>query len=252
MMAACPSCRSVPRFVYNASAIISGRNILTPSLHRPAKLAVATLCILVPASGALAAQASAATISANRACYVNANPGIGAPMTITGGGFTPGDPISVSGSTVFASATADANGNFAVTTNAPILPTIFPASRSTTLTAQDEYTGVSAQVVVRSANLAVSEKPGSVRHVSRQKVTFTFSGFTPGKHIYAHYLRKKVVARMKFGKASGPCGTLRQKALMYPGGHPGHDSYTVTFESSKRYSKKAFPRVTEKLEILRF
>ena len=79
-----------------------------------------------------------------------------------------------------------------------------------------------------SANLAVATSPSSVRNVRKQKVTFSFSGFVPGKHIYGYYLLKKVVAKVKFGKAHGPCGVLKQKALLYPGGRPTKDKYKVT------------------------
>jgi hypothetical protein len=218
--------------------------------RRLAGLAV-TACCAVSATGALAATASAATLSADKACYVNADPAQGAPMTISGAGFTPDSSVTLSGGTVFANATADASGNVSFTTAAPELSTIAPAMKSTTLTAQDSA-GVSAPLAVNSANLAVATHPGSVRNVRKDKVTFTFSGFAPGKHIYGYYLRKKVVAHVKFGKASGPCGMLKQKALLYPGGRPSHDSYKVTFESSSKYNKNVFPRVTGTLNILHF
>ena len=105
---------------------------------------------------------------------------------------------------------------------------------------------------MQSANLAVATKPGSVRNVRKDKVTFSFSGFAPGKHIYGYYLRKKVVAKAKYGKAKGPCGMLKEKALLFPGGHPTKDQYKVTFESSSKFDKNAFPRVTGTLNILHF
>lgn len=225
--------------------------MITP-LRRLLLLATTTVCVLGAASGALAAQASAATIVANQACYVNANPFQGAPMTITGAGFTPGDSVDVSGGTVFASATVAADGTFVATTEAPTLPTVDPATETTTLTAQD-LDGVTAATSVSSANLAVSANPSNVRHPDRTKVKFKFSGFTPGKHVYAYYLHNnKLVAKATFGKAAGPCGTTQQKALLYPGGHPRYDQYTVAFESSSRYSKQAFPRAVAKLSIFRF
>lgn len=225
---------------------------LTTRLRRPLLFATTTLCALGSASGALAAQASAATIVANQPCYVNADPATGAPMTITGSGFTPGDDVDVSGGTVFASATVAANGTFAVTTQAPILATVDPATETTTLTATD-LDGVTAATNVLSANLAVSTNPSNVRHPDRTKVMFMFSGFTPGKHIYAYYMHnKRLVAKMKFGTASGPCGTSQSKALMYPGGHPRYQQYTVAFESSSHYSKNAFPMQLARLNIFRF
>jgi hypothetical protein len=221
--------------------------------RRPLLVVAATLGALAPAAGALAASASAAALQADRACYVNTSPGTGAPMTITGSGFTPGDTIDVSGGDVFTRATVGTTGVFTATANAPILSTEGPGTLKTTLTATDETTGAPVtSTVVESANLAVSVKPMSVSNVRKDKVTFTFSGFTPGKHIYGYYARKRIVARSRFGKAGGPCGTLRQRALLFPGGRPRNDKYTVTFESVSRYAKKAFPRVTGQLSILHF
>lgn len=219
--------------------------------HRRLASIVVTACCAVSATGALAAQASAATLTADKACYVNADPASGAPMTITGDGFAPMSTVQLTGGTAFANAVADAAGTVSFTTNAPELSTIAPGAKTTTLTATDPN-GTTATVNVQSANLAVATKPGSVRNVRKDKVTFSFSGFAPGKHIYGYYIRKKVVAKAKFGKAQGPCGLLKQKALLYPGGRPSKDQYKVTFESSSRYDKNAFPRVTGTLNILHF
>ncbi len=227
---------------------------MTASHRRMARIATAACCA-VSASGALATAASAATIAADKPCYVNADPSQGAPMTITGGGFVPSAFVSLSGGTVSATGTADAAGNFTVTTNAPELSTISPGSKTTTVTATSTNTDgspLTANVPVQSANLAVATKPGSVRNVHKDKVTFMFSGFVPGKNIYGYYVRRKVVAKARFGRAQGPCGVLKQKALLYPGGRPSKDSYKVTFESSSRYSKSVFPRVTGTLNILHF
>jgi hypothetical protein len=223
---------------------------MTGSHRRLAGIAV-TACCAISATGALAAAASAATLTPDKACYVNADPASGAPMTITGAGFTPSSTVQLAGGTTFANAVADAAGNVSFTGKAPTLATISPGSKKTSLTATDGN-GVSAQVTVMSANLSVATKPGSVRNVRKNKVTFSFSGFVPGKRIYGYYIRKKIVAKAKFGKAQGPCGVLKQKALLYPGGRPSKDQYKVTFESSSRYDKNAFPRVTGTLNILHF
>ena len=69
--------------------------------------------------------------------------------------------------------------------------------------------------------------------------------------MYAYYLRKKkVVAKAKFGKASGPCGTLKQKAFLFPGSHPDKTGYKVVFESTSRYAAKAFPSVSGNLNFM--
>jgi len=225
-----------------------------PSPHRrTVRLAAVTACALSLPSAALAASASAATLTANKACYVNTDPSQGAQMILSGTGYTPGDSIEVTGTGVFATATVAANGDFIASADAPILSTVDPGTLATTLTATDETTGApGATATVMSANLAVSTSPGSVRNVRKDKVTFSFSGFTPGKRIYGYYMRKKIVAKDTFSKAKGPCGTLKEKALLYPGGRPHNDEYNVTFESASKYSKKAVPRVTGKLDILHF
>ena len=226
---------------------------MTSSHRRTVRLIALTFGALLPALGAVAAQASAATLSVDRGCYVNTDPLVGAPMTITGTGFPAGDTVDVSGSDLPATATVAANGEFTAQAKAPILSHKGPGTLNTTLTATDQTNpAVSATTVVHSTNLAVSTNPLSVSNVRKDKVTYSFSGFTPGKRIYGYYARKRIVGRIRFNKAHGPCGTLRERALLFPGGRPHNDTYTVTFESMSRYSRKAFPRVTGKLSILHF
>lgn len=226
------------------------------SSHRRLASIALTACCAVPAAGALAAQASAATLTADKACYVNQDPAQGAAMTITGTGFVPGSTVQLTGGTTFGNAVADANGNVSIPAQAPELNTVSPASKTTQLTAtadNPDGTQTTATLSVQSANLAAAASPRSVRNVRQDKVTFIFSGFTPGKHIYGYWLTKnKTVGKTKFAKAQGPCGVLKEKELLFPGGRPKKDTYTVTFESTSRYNKTAFPRVTGMLSILHF
>ena len=223
------------------------------TIRRLVRIATVTLCAAAPASAALAAHASAATITVDKACYVNTNPARGATMTVTGAGFGANDPVDISGGTAFDSVNADANGNFVATTSAPTLATNGPGVKATTLTATDENTSVSATVVADSANLSVSTTPGSVRNVRRDKVTYRFSGFTPGQHIVGYYFhRRKQVAKSVFKPAQGPCGTLTQRALLFPGGRPAKLTYLVTFESFLHYSRTAFPHITGSLDLFHY
>jgi hypothetical protein len=219
---------------------------------RTARLASAGAAVLVLGPLALAASASAASINPTKGCYVNTSRV--APMTIVGTGFTPGDTIDISGTGVSATTTASPTGAIAVTTVAPILTTN-AAFQSTKLTATDEGapTPLTATTFVRSTNLTVTTNhPHGVKNLHKDKVKFMFSGFTPGKNIYGFYIHKKVVAKSRFGKATGPCGLLTKQALLYPGGHPRFEQYNVTFESVSKYSKKANPHVTGKLTIFKF
>jgi len=223
--------------------------------HRRLALLAATACALPASAGALAAPASAATISVDKACYVNTATGP-APLTVTGSGFDPGESVQIAGGTTVIDTTADATGSLTATGSAPELTTKAAGTRLTTLTATgfDPATGAttSASTQALSANLAVSTKPLSVpvNELSKRKVTFTFSGFTPGKDIYGYYLRKRVVATTRFGKATGPCGTLKHKAFLLPPGQSTTVRYGLVFESVARYSKTAFPHVTALVQFL--
>jgi hypothetical protein len=222
---------------------------------RTVRLVSAGCALLLLGSGALASQASAAGLLANKGCYVNSPANKGAAMTIAGSGFPASSQVTLEGGTAFAQATTSATGTFVLTTAAPQLPNVFPGSKSTTLTATAidvNGTPTTATIAVKSANLAIGVKPTNVKNIRKDKVTFTFSGFKPGKNIYGFYARRKIVATSNFGKAKGACGLQRKRALLFPGGRPRADQYKVTFESQKRYTKRASPRVTGTLNIFQF
>ena len=222
---------------------------------RTIRLMCAGSAFLLVGSGALASQASAARLLANKTCYVSSDPSKGAAMTIAGGGFPASSQVTLSGGTVFARAATSTTGSFVLTTAAPRLRTAYPASESTTLTATaDDISGAptSATIAVKSANLAIETEPSNVKNIRRDKVTFTFSGFRPGKSIYGFYARRKIITESNFGKAKGVCGLQRKRALLFPGGRPHANQYKVTFESQKRFSKHAFPRATGTLNIFPF
>jgi hypothetical protein len=215
------------------------------------RLPTLTACVALTlgASGVAAAQASAATISVAQACVVNADPAVGSPMVVTGAGFTPGDSIDLSTPTgdAFGTATADVSGDFSVQMSAPTLPTVNPAAAAFALGATDETDGVTtASTTINVANLAVATNPAQAKPT--KKVTWTFSGFTSGAEIYAHYLHgKKVTATTKFGRATGACGLLKTKAKFYPG-KAKYGSYNVQVDDSRHYSSKSLPHLDATLK----
>lgn len=212
---------------------------------RRRRVRVATGLVTMLAPAALATAASGATLSVNRPCYVISGK-TAPPMTVLGSGFMPGGTVNVSSSdgTASATTTAGPSGNIAVTTGAPTPSFSMPGTKTETLTAQ-QASGTTATTPVTSAPLAVATKPAFA--ALTKKVTWYFSGFRPGHFIYAHYLRRKPVARTQFGRAKGACGVLKVKARFYPGGHPRYKSYKVQIDDSKRYSKRAAPRIVTKL-----
>jgi hypothetical protein len=208
--------------------------------------AAATAALAAPA-GALAAP----SIAVSAPCLVNVNPLMPPVISVVGTGWTAGDDIDLSGSDdLDGDATVAADGSFATTVEGDDIADGNAGVANVSLTATDEGpsgTGT-ATVAFQLANLAVSVNPSEAAFTKR--VTYSFSGFAAGKPIYAHYIHKgKVVARQKFGIATGDCGVLNKKrALQYPGGHPKYDKYTVQFDDSAHYSKKSTPRVLYTLE----
>ncbi|HWC85455.1 MAG TPA: hypothetical protein VG388_02880 [Solirubrobacteraceae bacterium] len=175
-------------------------------------------------------------------------------MAVTGAGFAPGDPIELETTlgNAFGSATADADGNIETLMTAPALATNdLPAESAFTLTATDPLHPLAVTPTTRFlvANLAVEARPANALPGTR--VTWTFSGFTTGAKIYGHYLHgTKVTATATFGRATGPCGVLKVKALVYPG-HEKYGSYKIQIDDSRRYSPRTVPRWLGKLLQIR-
>lgn len=206
--------------------------------RRMACLAVGTATLL--ASGALAAQSSAAAIALNAGCYLNTSSST-ARMTIGGRGFAPSTSIKIKGR-VSATVTTDTAGSFATTLKAPN-DTRKPGARKFTVTASGaDATGQSAKVSTTGhyslAGLALSDTVVGFG----TRITYYFGGFRPGKQIYGHYfVGKRLTGRKRFGKATGPCGTLNAKATGYPVSKAQPDKWTVFYDNVKKFSKNAIP-----------
>jgi hypothetical protein len=211
------------------------------------RLALGAMLLLAPA--AATAQASAATISVDRPCYVS-TASTPAQMTLTGSGFTPRGQVSITSSdgSVADTTIADATGTIALTAGAPEPAFKLPGQKKITLTATDEQnSAITATTQTRAATVAVQTAPYQAS-VTR-KVTWYFSGFTEGKLIFGHYIHHKQVALARFGRAQGPCGVLKAKARLFPGGHPQFRRYGLQIDDSRRYNKSALPRFVTRLGL---
>jgi hypothetical protein len=161
------------------------------STRRPMLVLALSLGAVAPAAQASAAT-SAATISVDKACYVNsATPAL---VTVSGRGFVPGDTVLLTVGDVSTTATAGSDGTFTATPAAPQLPQ-GPASKRFALTAVDQTrTGVTAETTVRVANLAVGVSHTTVQNVRKDKVLFSFS----------------MPSTSTAGPAPGPCSPERR------------------------------------------
>jgi hypothetical protein len=222
--------------------------------RRSAKWSLAVVAVL--ASGAVAAQASAAELSVTAGCYVIAGKNA-PPMSFTGSGYTPGDRVLLSSAdgTVDTSVKADGQGHIAGSADAPTPFFATPGAQKIALTAKDQTPSgktISASTTVNITELgwehgSTKRQPG-LRALT-EKTNWSFSGFQPGQPIFGHYLFKgKQVAVAKFGRAQGPCGTLKVRARLYPA-TPHHSSFSIQYDDSQAYSTKSRPRIIGPLKL---
>jgi hypothetical protein len=228
--------------------------------HRRVRVVAPLALVIVVLAGALgvcaagaAGAAGAATLSVDRACYVITKR---IPMMrITGSGYQPHSHVLItSTANVDASATVNGAGQISVKVRAPAPHFAKPSVKTFTFKAKDEATvpAIGASTVARVAPLgalhgSTPRAPGL--KALTESTNWSFSGFAPGRTIYAHYtIDGMQVAVKAFGTAHGDCGKLHTRAPLYPA-TPHHASYPVQFDSSPGYSKKTTPRITGRVSL---
>jgi hypothetical protein len=211
--------------------------------------------VSVGAPLAVGAPANAATVRVNKGCYVDRLHGrtVRRPnMYLAGSGYSPGAPITISSSnqTVGGQTRANARGEFLAVVPAPVPELNFakPTFEKASLTVSDGvHTG---STTIRSTFLLAATVPAKAK--PHRRVTWYFSGFHTGRAVYGHYLRgKHQVARVRFGRARGACGLLRAKRSLLPA-HLRNRKYGVQLDDSKRYSRRANPKIDTTLNVFRF
>jgi hypothetical protein len=205
-----------------------------------------TACVAVGAttlltSGALAAQSSAAQIALNASCYLNTDRST-ARVTIAGRGFFASTSVDIGGG-VFGNVTTDSAGNFVTTVRAPNA-TLKPGARKFSVTASDASIDTGQKVTASTTgHYTMAGVAFSDNYVGfGKRLTYYFGGFRPGRQIYGHYfIGKRQTGRKRFGKAAGPCGTLKAEATGYPVSSAHPDKWTVFFDNVEKFSKRAIP-----------
>jgi hypothetical protein len=207
--------------------------------RRTACLAIGATTLL--ASGALAAQSSAASIALDARCYLHTDRA-DSKVTIVGAGFLPLTSVDIGGG-VFGTAQTDAAGQFAVRVAAPT-GSQSPGAKTFKVTASTESfdTGQTVTASATSHYSAAGVTLSAAVAGFGKRLTYSFGGFRPGKPIYGHYfVGKHETGRRRFGKASGPCGTLKAKATAYPVSTAHPDRWTVFFDDLKAFKRHALP-----------
>jgi hypothetical protein len=229
------------------------RHASIPTHRRVAALGLTLAVALAATLGASASAHAAATLFVNRPCYVITK--TIPSMTITGSGYAPNSHVLItSTANVDASTTANAAGAIKVKLHAPAPHFSVPSVKVFTFTAKDE--NVSPAIVASSP---VRVAPLGALHGSTPKApglnaltettNWSFSGFTPGQTVYAHYtIQGQEVASQAFGTAHGACGTLHARAPLYPA-TPHHASYPVQFDGARSYSPRTAPKISGRVSL---
>ena len=198
---------------------------------------VRSAAVLAAAAVALAAPAAAraATITASGTCFVSSR-----KIAITGAGFTAGSQVRIGGG-VFGSALADGAGNISTTVSAPAVSTIAP--KRVAITASDGTNSGGATVsIIR--DVLVTNAPLSGR--PRQKTTWHFAGFPSGTAIYGHFRwHGRTIKNYRFGRPTGPCGTLsvRARRIPVPASSLHSGTWTLQLDQRHQYSRSGARRV---------
>jgi hypothetical protein len=191
----------------------------------------------------LAPSADAASLITDKPCYVES-----APVAFAGAGYTPGGSVNVLLDNVFkGSATADSSGVVGAILAAP--STGAAKQRSFNLTASDAANPANQATVTRFVTeLDVKIKPKGGSPARKRKITAR--GFPQKKTLYAHVRRKGKGRNVRLGKVKGPCGKLNKRKRLFPR-KSKTGTYTVQFDTKRKYRKKTVPRVTFRVFIFR-
>ena len=187
-------------------------------------VAAAAVALAAPA----AAQAATLSVAGSKSCYR-----AGDSLILSGTGYTPGAPVDITlQGRELGTLTADASGNISSPLHVGNLRGISKRTLVATDGANPANTAT-AQFLGSALVVRVKPRNGS----AGRKLRISASGFTTGKRLYAHILRRHYRRNVLIGKLKGPCRTLKVRRPVLGAGTPA-GVYTVQFDTRKRYSKK--------------
>ena len=193
-----------------------------------------------------AAEANAATIGVNGACFIE-----GGQVVAAGNGFSPGGPVNYSfDGALSASGVADPGGNVNQTLVAPTL-TGSTIQHTYSLAAQDQTNPANAATAsVTVTKLTATLKPRRAKPA--RKVKFGIHGMPPGRTVWLHYVfHGKSRATKKIGKPEAPCGTLTVRKRFFPMSHPKTGTWTFQFDNKRKYSASNRPAIRGQVLIFK-
>jgi hypothetical protein len=189
--------------------------------------------------GAASAQAATLAVAGSRSCYRT-----GDALILTGSGFTPGAPVNITlEGKDLGNLTADAAGNV----SSPLGIRALKGVSRRTLVATDAANPANvATAQFLGSALAVRIRP--LNGAAGRKLRIKAWGFTTGKRLYAHVLRRGYERNVSIAKLKGPCRTGKARRRILPASlSPG--KYTVQFDTKRRYSRKTKVRVRFRVTV---
>jgi hypothetical protein len=200
--------------------------------------AVATAFALAAPATANAAAVAAAPL---KDCYR-----AGEQLTLSGSGYTPNQGVSIaSDGQPLGSSIADPAGNFSGTLRVGV-----PSGEKVkTYSATDQSNPANtAAVQLRVSALTVNLRPKRGRPNRRFRIGAR--GFTTGKVLYAHIVRKGFRRNVRVGRLKGPCHKISARKRLFPR-NIATGFYRVQFDSRRRYSRKTKVKVVRGFQVTR-
>jgi hypothetical protein len=213
-----------------------------PSVQR-ATAAVATAAALALAAAALAAPAP--TVTTDQPCYLQ-----GGDVDFAGIGFPARARyrVTLAGRQV-AAGTVTQFGAVGDSFRAPALATGV-GERAFALAVAAGGHSASTQVYISRFSARFQPTTGDPNTLL---VRFHLFGFGRARTLYLHYLgrRGRLRTTVKLGATRGACGRLETaRRRLFPF-RPGTGTWRLQFDSSRRYSRKAVPRIRLAVPIVR-
>jgi hypothetical protein len=186
------------------------------------------------------AAARGAEVQTDRACYLETDR---TTVTISGSGYTPGQPYSVSlddQPLSGGSGALDEAGTMRGAFTPPLLGTGVMEKMFTV--------GVQSDALVATTTFTVTKFRASFTpskgDPAKLKVRFSVNGFglgAPNPDVYLHYIAPggKVKQTVRLGKAQGQCGSIARTAQrrLFPFADPKHGKWKLQFDTSNSYKR---------------
>jgi hypothetical protein len=199
----------------------------------------AAIATAVALAAPAAANAAALTASPLKSCYR-----AGERLTLGGSGYTPNQGVAIASDVQpLGRSIADPGGNFSGTLRVAV-----PSGEKVkTYSATDESNPANtAAVQLRVSALTVNLRPRSGRPSRRFRIGAR--GFTTGKVLYAHIVRKGFRRNVRIGRLRGRCHKVSARKRLF-GRNIATGFYRVQFDGKRRYSRKTKVKVVRGFRV---